>query len=639
MTIRPVVVIGVALAACNHSAAQQPVDAGGCSIDLHGGPLSQSAARVGAYYFDGWSGGIDDYHLHQIINGPDGTTREPLSGWEDKTSCQVEQQVAWARSYGVSYFVFDWFYPPTLSSCYSACWYLNTALNLYRALPDRHGLGFAVVYVDQSSFTITPAQWPDAVSQWAQLFTDPDYVKVNGKPLFIVIDLYNMYQAFGSSHASVKAALNALRTAAQRKGLPDVYIVGGFGVFDGAAFDDGRFYDLASYEAEGYDAFTMYSYGNAPTGDAGVQPFSLLSDTAQWIWAQTLRHTALPSIPVATIGWDTRPENFAEPPAQFPPIWFNTSPQDAMGLLRSAIDWSDAHPEARPEPSPAPPLVLIDAWNELLEGSYLVPTVARQHSVGDAIRTDLVRASDKTRSVLTLHATPTDAGPPRLAYGTLLDESGHALAGDVAVAATALDGPGLVASYSTSGVVPVGATTAYVVLEANRDGLGPGPAQAALYSADFRQPGDSSSRVPNGDFSQGATGWSFVGNAAYSPDGGLDGGVAIALNAPSGENAWAGSSKFSVAADAGYSATFVGRVAPASVYNGQWFVAFFGPSGSYVNGAGILFRPAAVPAGSSATDGGAFSVDVTSLGSGSLELEAFYDGGASAWPAVARARR
>ena len=629
----------LAFAACHSSIAAGPPTDAGCSIDAHGGPSTQIAALIGAYYFDGWSGGIGDYHLHQLINGTDGLSRQPLSGWEDKTSCQVEQQVAWARSYGVSFFVFDWFYPPTLSSCYSACWYLNGALDLYRALPDKHGMRYAIVYVDQSSFTVSPANWPDAVSRWVTLFQDPEYLRVDGKPIFVVIDLYNMFQAFGSSHANVKAALDSLRSAAQEKGIGGVLVVGGFGVANGAAFDDAQFYDLASYEAEGYDAFTMYSYGNAPTADAGPQPVSLWSDTAQWIWTQTLRRTALPSIPIVTLGWDARPESFEELPARFPPIWFDPSPQEAADLVRAATDWAEAHPASKLATAPSPPFVMVDAWNELLEGSYLVPTVTRQHSIGDAIAVDLARGSDRTRSVLTLGATPADAGPPLLAFGSLLDDSGHPLAGDVSISARALDGAGLVGRYSTSGVVPTAASTAYVVAEANRDGLGPGPAQAALYSVDFRQPGDSASRVPNGDFSSGATGWSFVGNAAYAPDGGLSGGVAVALQAPQGEGAWAGSGKFPVAADAGFSATFVGRVSPASASNGEWFVAFFDSGSTYVGGASILFRSATADAGTAATDGGAFSLDVTSLGSDSLAFEAFYDGGPATWPAVARSRR
>src|SRR5258708_17036818 len=104
-------------------------------------------------------------------------------------------------------------------------------------------MGLPLLYVDRGGI-IGPADWPAAVQTWAGLFPDRDYVKVNGKPLFMLIDVYNMLQAFGGSHAAVRSAFDSLRAAAQQKGLPGVYVVGGFGVFTGAAFDDTRFYDF-----------------------------------------------------------------------------------------------------------------------------------------------------------------------------------------------------------------------------------------------------------------------------------------------------------------------------------------------------------------------------------------------------------
>src|SRR5207302_3074590 len=124
-------------------------------------------------------------------------------------------------------------------------------LGTYRTLPDHHGVGYALMYIDQSTFTVAPADWPDAVSRWAPLFLDADYLRIDGKPLFMVVDLYNMRHAFGDSHAAVKGALDQLRAAAVQESLPGLYIVGGFGVATGAAGQDSMFYDLGSYEAEG----------------------------------------------------------------------------------------------------------------------------------------------------------------------------------------------------------------------------------------------------------------------------------------------------------------------------------------------------------------------------------------------------
>jgi hypothetical protein len=53
--------------------------------------------------------------------------------------------------------------------------------------------------------------------------------------------------------------------------------------------------------------------------------------------------------------------------------------------VQDAIQWANANSQVRPEPTPAPPLVLIEAWNEFGEGSHMLPTVGDGFSYGDAI--------------------------------------------------------------------------------------------------------------------------------------------------------------------------------------------------------------------------------------------------------------
>jgi hypothetical protein len=54
---------------------------------------AQTQARLGAYYFDGWAGPLDSYHLKLLVNSPY-QDLEPLSGWRDDNSCAIEQQLA-----------------------------------------------------------------------------------------------------------------------------------------------------------------------------------------------------------------------------------------------------------------------------------------------------------------------------------------------------------------------------------------------------------------------------------------------------------------------------------------------------------------------------------------------------------------
>jgi hypothetical protein len=60
--------------------------------------------------------------------------REPLSGWQDNNPCAVEQQLAWAHSYGVDFFVFDWYFNATMVDPTED---LNSALKITHTLTPR----------------------------------------------------------------------------------------------------------------------------------------------------------------------------------------------------------------------------------------------------------------------------------------------------------------------------------------------------------------------------------------------------------------------------------------------------------------------------------------------------------------------
>jgi hypothetical protein len=80
-----------------------------CVIATAGPASVQTGARLGAYYFDGWAGPLTNFHFMGMPNGPY-QNRQPLSGWQDNNNCAVEQQLAWAHSFGIDFFVFDWYF-------------------------------------------------------------------------------------------------------------------------------------------------------------------------------------------------------------------------------------------------------------------------------------------------------------------------------------------------------------------------------------------------------------------------------------------------------------------------------------------------------------------------------------------------
>lgn len=358
-----------------------------CSVILTVGPASgQTRARLGIYYFDGWAGGPDSYHLVQLVNSPY-QDREPLTGWRDDNTCAVEQQLVWAHNFGINFFVFDWYFNATVVDRTED---LNSAIKITRALPDRHGMQYAIMYVNWPPFIVSLGDWRSAVNEWTGYFTDSAYVRVNGKPVLFVYDPVGMHNEFGSTTA-VANAFTALRSAAQARGLPGVYIVAEFRVWAGSAGQDSLYPDYSWTAAEGYDAFSMYGYSAAwPQGmNAGILPFSINADAAKWIWSQAALKSPLPFIADPMSGWDPRPCALAGdgacPWAPQTVTWFKRTPQEVASLVSNAITWADTNTRVRPEPSPAAPMVVIEAWNELLEGSYMVPTVGDGTSYGDAL--------------------------------------------------------------------------------------------------------------------------------------------------------------------------------------------------------------------------------------------------------------
>jgi hypothetical protein len=160
--------------------------------------------------------------------------------------------------------------------------------------------------------------------------------------------------------------------------------VGGFGTPDGTMGQHSLSDGFSIAQADGYDATGFYNYPFAPPAVNGMLPFSTLSQAGQWTWNEATLSSPLPFIPTAMAGWDPRPWNETES-ATGDLMWYSRTPQDVAAFVESAITWTAANPQLRPEPSPTPPLVLIEAWNEFGEGSHMIPTVSDGTGYGDAL--------------------------------------------------------------------------------------------------------------------------------------------------------------------------------------------------------------------------------------------------------------
>src|SRR5260370_16160863 len=388
-------------------------------------------------------------------------------------------------------------------------------------------------------------------------------------------------------------------------------MVGGFGGPDGSSGQDGLSPDVTMAFVDGYDAVSMYGYPFAPPAINGMLPCTSRPAAGKWMWGQGTLKSPVPFNPDSMTGWDPRPwderEFFTNDL-----MWFSRSPQDVTAFISDAIIWAESNPRLRAEPSPAPPIVLMEAWNELGEGSFITPTVGDGTTYGDSLAAMLAAPPTRSRTVLTLSDSG-PADPNRADSGKLTDATGAPISGvTITLSDTSTSGAGTFAQYQLSGQGPTnGATQAVVGFRVNMEGAGPEPSDFSLYQVSYIQNADGIERVVNGNFALGAQSWSLGGQAQLVPSDRGPGQMVQVLAAPS-QNAALTSAPFAVTSGAPFQASFSARVAPSSFASGYFTVIF-------LNGTEVLrletpLTVTKVTFGTTSTDAtGNYKIALTSL--------------------------
>jgi len=325
--------------------------------------------KVGAYYFSGWSHGQND-NISAILTGPH-RGAEPLIGWYDDSQTQVDKSIDQAANAGVNFFSFDWYDTPY--SPYATDRTLNEGLNYYLTSSRRSRLGFNLVFVDHAPFVPAPdhpqaiaawrtTEWPRIIDQWLPLFKQPDYVRVDGKPLLIVFSPEHMREICGGS-ANVHAALDYLRARARAAGLPGVTVAVAATV---AAHSNPI--KVQELNTEGYDAATGYNYHSLGDEQYKVPvPYSQLVAENRATWNRVAAAVHLPYMPVITSGWDQR---YSAREQQTAIIYDGRTPNQFACYAVDARHWIDTHPAQTAKER----IVMIFAWNEIGEGGAIIPS-------------------------------------------------------------------------------------------------------------------------------------------------------------------------------------------------------------------------------------------------------------------------
>lgn len=328
--------------------------------------------RVGAYFFQGWSGKTDLWHLPSRLKN-DYPEREPVWGWYTNTVEIMEKQIDYASDNGLDFFSFCWYQSASQDQWIVNA--LNSGLDLYLKSKNRNRLEFSLfVSNHDESFTMGPNEWNFCTDKWVGLFQENGYMKVDGRPV-IVFNRHDLLLKKWGSVDNLKNAFKLLNNKAVAAGLKEPLI--GIVALPGP---ENGWNNLVDMKTAGYSFFTGYNYGNdiSAAGSNLEQPYSQLPKTSNYIWNLFAAKNLLPYVPTVSTGWDMRPWETSVPKA------FYYTPRNAeniAGFVNDALSWVKQNPDR----TFSEPYIVLYAWNENGEGGYLTPT----KSEGDTVLTTL----------------------------------------------------------------------------------------------------------------------------------------------------------------------------------------------------------------------------------------------------------
>ena len=316
---------------------------------------------TGVYYFAGWwSKPKPSHYLDQGVDWRQQfPEREPLLGWFDDTQCVIDNEILQAVFGGIDFFAFDFYtdrpdnprYPGSRANN-------NNGLKFYLTSPYKKFLKFALLYANADRFEITDfTEWDFYTDLWVKLFLEPEYLKINGKPVFIILGGLQIEGEFGSL-ANAKLALQIFRQKAEAAGFPDILIGGGIPRPSEPFINRGV--------QIGFDFFTSYGVSFS-TFPAGPMDYSLLAGILTQNWDIFAEFSPIGYAPITIQGHDRRPID------NNPGVFFvNKSPQIYNQQLQLAKTFIDQNPQLWIDGTQK--MIMMYAWNEIGEGGQIQPT-------------------------------------------------------------------------------------------------------------------------------------------------------------------------------------------------------------------------------------------------------------------------
>ena len=311
--------------------------------------------------------------------------RQPLWGYEpDNDPRVVEKWIDAATDHGVNIFVYDWYW-------YEGGPYLESALNDGFLKAKNNGkMQFYIMWanhdVKYNYWNVhrykdnTDILW-NAKVDWEnykiivervikQYFKQPNYFKINGEPVFSIFSIGKLLESFNNSPEEARKALDYFREEVKKAGFPGLHIQwnqGGGSVMPEEAA--AKF--VSNVKTMGFNSIAMYNMGGLN------EDYLVYGANSIKIREQMDALLDVPVFPCVSIGWDDTPRFPAKGMKDV--VHYHNTPQSFAALLSKAKKYADNHPGQ-------PNLITINAWNEWVEGSYLLPDMLNGFGYLEAVK-------------------------------------------------------------------------------------------------------------------------------------------------------------------------------------------------------------------------------------------------------------
>jgi len=325
----------------------------------------------------------------------DGHLQPKIPSWgyfDEANPAWCSKEIDLAADNGIDVFIYDWY------------WYEPFGLYLQDGLekgflkaPNNHRLKFALMWANHNWMNIHPTPYTNVqekltdgrVSEqtWNVIadyiiehyFKQSNYWKIDGKPYFSIFETTKFIESFGSIEKAA-AAMQLFEDKVKKAGFPGIH----FNCIDQGITDNALQHVLKN-KSTAADAFKalhtasitsynfLYAYNLSKAGwPTASYKQAIDANTKYWATISE-KYNSIEYYPNVTMGWDVTPRLIQSDKFDtykgypWTPIFNGDNTPEAF---ESALIKAKAFIDSR---SYKNKIIILNAWNEWTEGSYLLP--------------------------------------------------------------------------------------------------------------------------------------------------------------------------------------------------------------------------------------------------------------------------